>query len=106
MMSNLESRELEWFINTMRKEFGVHVEITEIGYEALELYTNEVENFFVPSELFEEVPESFIYELMIFDDEEENVWVGAIAFFPNSPDWCLQVITKNGEMVLRNVPLL
>lgn len=38
---------------------------------------------------------------MIVDDELDNVWVGAIAFYPNSPDWCLQVITKNGEMVLR-----
>ena len=40
---------------------------------------------------------------MIVDEEQTNVWVGAIAFYPDIPEWCLQVITKNDEMIFRKV---
>jgi len=40
---------------------------------------------------------------MVADDEKGNEWVGGIAFHPNS-EWCLQVITKNGNLVYRNLP--
>lgn len=101
-MENNQSRELQWFVNTLQNEFSIKVDINDIGVEAAELGVDEVEDFFVPSELFDELPYTLIYEIMIVDDEE-NVWVGAVAFYPDSRDWCLQVVTKNGNMVLRNV---
>jgi hypothetical protein len=102
-MENQHSRELEWFVCTLQKEFGLEVEASDIGIEATELGMDEVEDFFIPMELFDEIPETIVYEIMIVDDELDNVWVGAIAFYPNSPEWCLQVITKNGEVVLRKL---
>jgi len=103
-MGNLDAKEIEWFINTLQSQFGINVDPESIGYEAVELGLDEVEDFFVPSELFEEVPTSLLYETMVYDDRLDNLWVGAIALFhPDSPEWCLQVITKNGEMVLRKV---
>lgn len=98
------SRELHWFMQTLKNDFGVEVIVDEIGVEAVELGLEEVEDFFVPIEIFDDLPETLLYELMIVDDELANVWVGAIAFSPNSPDWCLQVITKNDELVFRNEP--
>lgn len=97
------TRELEWFLDTLKVRFNVELSAEEISVEATELGLSEVESFFVPSELFEVIPETLLYEIMVADDESENEWVGAVAFYPNLPDWCLQVITKNGEMVQRNV---
>ncbi|MFJ8065492.1 hypothetical protein ACIQYS_12745 [Psychrobacillus sp. NPDC096426] len=102
-MENRLSREMEWFVGTLLNEFGVEVEVSDIGIEATELGMDEVEDFFVPMELFGELPETLVYEIMIVDDEKNNVWVGAISFYPDSPEWCLQVVTKNGELVFRNV---
>ena len=102
-MQNKRTRELQWFMDTLESEFSTEVKVNDIGVEATELGLDEVEDFFVPSELFDDLPETLVYEIMIVDDELANVWVGAIAFYPNSPEWCLQVITKNDEMVFRKV---
>jgi len=101
------TREMEWFMQTLKENFDMEVSAGEISVEAIELGLSEVESFFVPSELFEVVPETLLYEIMLADDETENEWIGAVAFYPNLPDWCLQVVTKNGELILRNVlPLI
>lgn len=102
-MGNNQSRELQWFVDILQNVFGVQVDTNEIGVEATELGMEEVEEFFVPRELFEVLPESFVYEIMIADDPTGNVWIGAVAFYPDSPEWCIQVVTKNGDMVLRKV---
>lgn len=100
---NQLTREMEWFLDTLRKEFGIEVTAESIALEGIDLGLDEVEDFYVPVELFEELPETLLYEIMVADDEEENEWVGGIAFYPNLSDWCLQVITKNDELILRNV---
>lgn len=101
------TREMEWFLDTLQKEFGVIAEADAVAVEATELGLEEVEDFFVPSELFEVVPETLLYEIMLAEDQTKNEWIGAVAFYPNLPDWCLQVVAKNGELVLRNVlPLI
>lgn len=102
-MNRFVGLEIEWFITTMKSVFYIDVDPNNIGHEGTELYIYEVEDFYVPSELFEEVPESLLYEMMVYDDELDNLWVGAVAFYPNSPDGCLQVITKNGEVGFRKV---
>jgi hypothetical protein len=102
-MGNLDSKEIEWFGNTLQDKFGVIFNPNEISYEAVELGLDEVDDFYVPTELFGEVPVSLLYETMLFDDEQENLWVGAVAFYPNTSNWCIQVITKNGDVVLRKL---
>ncbi|WP_142830259.1 hypothetical protein [Planococcus soli] len=97
------SKEVHWFLEMLEKEFHVKAAAGNIGLEATELSTDEVADFFVPTELFEEVPATFLYEVMIVDDEEQNEWVGAIAFYPDTSNWCLQVITRNDEIVFRKV---
>ncbi len=107
MMENSEnlSREIEWFMETLKKDFQIVIQISEIGLEATELGVDEVENFFVPQEIFTELPDTFLYELMVVDDEEGNEWVGGVAFYPDTPNWCLQVITKNSKILKRIVTL-
>lgn len=102
-MEHQLSRELEWFLDTLRGEFGVEVDVSDIGTEATTLGITDVEDFYVPNEVLDNPPETLLYEIMIVDDEFANVWVGVIAFYPDSPEWCLQVVTKNDEIVFRNV---
>lgn len=45
-MENPLSIELEWFVSTLRSEFGVQVEVGNIGIEATELGMDEVEDFY------------------------------------------------------------
>lgn len=97
------SKELHWFIDTLEKRFNVKVKVEEIGLEATELSTDEVEDFYVPRELFTEIPATFIYEIMIVDDDQGNEWIGAVTYYPNTPDWCLQIITKNGTLLKRHI---
>jgi len=99
----LLSKEVHWFVETLRDQFQVSVTTEEIAVEATELGMEEVADFYVPSELFEVAPETLLYEIMVMDDERQNEWIGAVAYYPNLPDWCLQVLTKNGELVLRKV---
>jgi len=101
-MGDKLTREVEWLIDILRKEFDVKVAVEDIAVEATMLGLDEVEDFFVPSEVIDDLPETLLYELLIVDDGEGTEWIVAIAFYPNSPEWCLQVITKNGETVYRN----
>ncbi|PIC83065.1 hypothetical protein [Sporosarcina sp. P1] len=99
----LISREVQWFVDTLRKDYGIRVTAQEVGYEGLELGMDEVDEVFIPKELFEVIPTTMLYELMILDESKGNVWSGTIGFYPNSPEWCLQVIMKNDELQLRKL---
>ncbi|MDN3436496.1 hypothetical protein QMA04_00255 [Planococcus sp. APC 3900] len=97
------TREIQWFMETLKKEFHIRVESKEIALEATELGMDEVDNSYIPSELFASLPETFLYEIMIVDDEYSNEWIGAIAFHPDTPEWCLQLILKNGDLLIRKL---
>lgn len=97
------SREFVWFMGTMQEQFGIWMDATSIGMETVELGMDEVDDCFIPREIFTELPSTLLYELMIYDDDLYNDWVGAVAFHPDSPEWCLQIITCNDEVVYRNV---
>lgn len=99
------SREVHWFMETLEREFHLKVAVEEIGLEATELSTEEVEDFYVPRELFKEIPATFLYEVMIVDDDQGNEWIGAVTYYPNTPNWCLQIVMKNGELLTRTLIL-
>lgn len=98
-----KSKEIEWFLEILEKKFQVKVFPEDVGLEATMLSIDEVEKSYVPSELFANVPETFLYEIMVVDDEEANVWIGAVAFYPDKPVWCLQLILKNGKLKVRKL---
>lgn len=97
------SNEIIWFMNTLQTEFDVKVDRKNMSMESVELGTDEVESFFVPTELVEEIPMTLNYEIMDVDDVEGNVWIGAIATSSISSNWYLQVITKNNILVYRKL---
>ena len=99
----LISREVHWFTKILRRDFGIKITHEDVSVEGLELGMDEVDSTFIPQELFEVVPSTLLYELMVVDDIEGNVWSATIAFYPNSPQWCLKVITRNDFVKFRKL---
>ena len=100
-MSAEMSRELHWFLEMLQVQFGVVANPSEIGIEAVELGLDEVEDFFVPQEVLHVLPESLLYEIMVYEDDQNDEYVAGIAFHPNSPEWCLKAIIQNDELIYR-----
>ena len=80
------TKEMKWFLDTLKVLFNVDLSVNDVSVEATELGVSEVESYFVPSELFEVVLETLLYEIMIAEDETETEWIGAVAFYPHRPD--------------------
>lgn len=97
------SREMRWFMQTLQDEYGITVVAEEITVEAVELGLDEVDEAFIPVELFEVPPVTLLYEIMLVEDNEGNTWTGSVSFYPNSPHWCLQLVLKNDTVQLRNL---
>jgi hypothetical protein len=94
-------KEINWFVEALEKEFLVEVNKDQISYEGNELYLDEIDESLIPSEIIEGLPEALLFETMIFEDSEGTEWIGIIALHPDSREWLLQIILKDGVLVLR-----
>ena len=92
---------LLWFKQVLENEFDVKVDEKQISYEGNELYLDEIDESLIPKEFSMGLAPSLLFETMVFDDEEGTEWIGVIALHPETNEWCLQVILKDGEPVLR-----
>lgn len=92
--------ELNWFVDTLENEFQVKVNRKQIGYEGIELYLDEIDETLIPREMFDELPESLLFETMLYENGGTE-WLGVIALHPETNEWCQQVILKDGKPVLR-----
>jgi hypothetical protein len=95
-------KELDWFVQTLEGEFQVVVDRNQISYEGNELYLDEIDESLIPSEMLDSLPESLLFETMVFEDEDGTEWLGLVAMDIEMREWYLQVILKDGEPVLRN----
>lgn len=95
--------ELDWFVEKLEIEFKVEVERGQISFEGNELYLDEIDESLIPSEMFLNLPESLLFETMLYEDIAKTEWLGVIALHPETNDWCLQVILKDGKSVLREL---
>lgn len=94
-------KELDWFVQTLEGEFQVEVDRNQISYEGNELYLDEIDESLVPNEMLIGLPKSLLFETMLFEDQQGTEWIGIIAMHPEDNYWCLQVILKDGNLVLR-----
>lgn len=93
-------REHEWFVSILKDEFEVEAELKEVSFEANELYLDEIDESLIPNEMREGLPEVLMFETMVFEDHEEIEWIGAIAKDPESKEWLLKIVIRDGETVL------
>jgi hypothetical protein len=92
---------LDWFVQTLEGEFHRKVDYDQISYEGNELYLDEIDESLVPQEMLVGLPESLLFETMLFEDQQGTEWIGIIAMHPEDNNWCLQDILKDGNPVLR-----
>jgi hypothetical protein len=93
--------EIKWFIHVLISQFDVKVDENQISYEGNELHLDEIDDSLVPSELTKDLPDTLFFETMKIDDKDRTEWLGIIALHPETYEWYLQVILKDGEPVLR-----
>ncbi|MFB1082170.1 hypothetical protein [Jeotgalibacillus sp. JSM ZJ347] len=85
----------------MKKEFDLTIIKADIGYEGVELHVEEIDQALVPVEYLENVPDALRFETMLVYDPKGNDWLGAIALYPVTKEWLMQVILKNGHSLYR-----
>ncbi|WP_445487942.1 hypothetical protein [Niallia sp. 03133] len=48
---------LDWFVGTMKKTFNIEVKREDVGYEVYDFYHEELDDFLIPSEHLEKLPD-------------------------------------------------
>lgn len=94
-------KELDWFVKTLECEFSVEVDRDQISYEGNELYLDEIDESLIPSDMLDNLPESLLFETMVFDHKDGTEWLGLVAMDVGTREWCLEVILQDGEPVHR-----
>lgn len=93
-------KEHVWFVNILKDEFEIEAELEEVSFESNELYLDEIDVSLIPNEMRNGLPEVLMFETMVFEDHEETEWIGAIAKDPESREWLLKIVLRDGEAVL------
>lgn len=93
-------KEHEWFVSILKDEYEIEAELEEVSFEANELYLDEIDESLIPNEMRDGLPEVLMFETIVFEDHEEIEWIGAIAKDPESQEWLLKLVLRDGEAVL------
>lgn len=65
-------KELDWFVETLERRFEVKVNREQISHEGNELYLDEIDESLIPSEMLSDLPESLLFETMVFETRTER----------------------------------
>ncbi|WP_378210913.1 hypothetical protein [Anoxybacteroides rupiense] len=88
-----------WFVRTMKRTFNVAVKIDEVGYEAYEFYHEELDNYLVPEEHLEKLPNPLLFETLSYVDEKRNEWIAGFVRDEETEEKLYEVWIKNGEPI-------
>jgi hypothetical protein len=93
-------KELEWFVEKLVEQ-GVQVDKDRISTEANELYIEDIDDSLIPQADRWGLPQSLIFETLLYEDTEDIEWVGAIALDLDNRRWRYLIIIKDGDPILR-----
>lgn len=96
-------KELNWFVKTLECEFSIEVNCDQVSYEGNLLCLDEIDESLIPLETKHNLPDPLLFEMMMFIGEDGTEWIGAIAFYPDSREWLIKIILKDGEPILRKL---
>lgn len=94
---------LDWFVEILQTHCAAKVSRNQIGYEANELYLDEVDELFIPYGMEDTLPEKMLFETLIFNEEDGTEWLGVIVIDSINSKLLFQVLLKDGEPVLRKL---
>ncbi|MCP3761430.1 hypothetical protein NLX67_03365 [Domibacillus sp. A3M-37] len=101
MKREFEMESINWFIEGFRKMTGQTVASEEIGYEAVELFQDEIGHEFIPPNHLAKLPDPMLIETMVYGDKGGNEWVAGIVLCGKVEDGLYTFWTKNGESISR-----
>jgi hypothetical protein len=90
---------IDWFVRTMKRTFNVAVATDEVGYEAYEFYYEELDNYLVPEEHLEKLPNPLFLETLSYVDENRNEWIAGFVRDEETREKLYEVWIKNGEPI-------
>ncbi|MED3724480.1 hypothetical protein [Geobacillus stearothermophilus] len=90
---------MDWFVRTMKRTFNVAANIDEVGYEAYEFYHEELDNYLVPEEHLEKLPNPLLFETLRYVDEKRNDWIAGFVRDEETGEKLYEVWIKNGEPI-------
>jgi hypothetical protein len=84
-----------WFVEILKKEFDVEVNVSMDGEEAVQLYKDELDPDVFP-ELEKLEADPLTIRTYSYKDHEENEWIAGVILDQLSQKWVYIVILKNG----------
>lgn len=94
---------MDWFVRTMKRTFNVAVNIDEVGYEAYEFYHEELDNYLVPAEHLEKLPNPLLLEALMYVDAEGYEWIAEVVVNEETRKKLYEVWIKDGKKLSCNI---
>jgi len=93
------SNHVDWFVDQMKTKFSIDVDRQEVSTESNELYHEEIDEILVPSQHLQVLPNPVLFQLVSYQDPNQNEWIACIAVEEETFNWLYVVWLKNGESV-------
>ncbi|MBA2877176.1 hypothetical protein HNR63_000203 [Anoxybacillus kamchatkensis] len=90
---------LEWFIEKMKRAFGVEVNMEEVGYEAYAFDHEEIDDLLIPAEHVAKLPNPLLLEAFMYVDAEGNEWIAGVVVAEGTRERLYEVWIKDGKLI-------
>lgn len=92
---------LDWFMEKMKREFGVKVAMEEVGYEAYTFDHEEIDELLIPipAEHVKKLPNPLLLEAFMYVDAEGIEWIAGVVVEEETREMLYEVWVKNGERI-------
>ncbi|GGJ76684.1 hypothetical protein GGR02_002883 [Anoxybacillus voinovskiensis] len=90
---------LEWFIEKMKREFGVEVKMEEAGYESYAFDHEEIDDLLIPAEHVAKLPNPLLLEAFMYVDAEGIEWIAGVVVAEETRERLYEVWIKDGKRI-------
>jgi hypothetical protein len=90
---------LDWFVGTMKRIFNIEVKSEDVGYEAYDLYHEEIDDYLIPVEHLEKLPNPLLIETLSYVDDDGYEWIAGYVLDAGKRKKLYEVWIKNGEQI-------
>lgn len=92
------------FVNYMKREHAVEVNVDDIFWEGVTLYHDEIDENLFPVKELVGLPDPLLFLTVVYDDRFDQNYIFCIAM--ENEKWLHAVCVRNGELYDENVPIV
>ncbi|WP_046178144.1 hypothetical protein [Domibacillus tundrae] len=92
---------MKWFVEQLEQMTGERALLEEVGFEAVELYHDEIGNEFIPLAHLAKLPDPLLVETFVYHDSEGCEWIAGIVIGEHGEGELYTFWMRNGESVKR-----